>query len=221
MRTFLVDWFPCGPRAADAAMAEACQSWPISRKKIGSSGFSVQQVSELAPPRRVLRLSSGCAAMKNSARGDSSTGSELKAVEEACREASRTVEPCELCASASSGLTRAKHVLSNVEGTPRPQRSEKNGEDRICGLSIVPFRTWRALRLGGSQFPVFEYFKSPENLSEPPKFCSTVVHAFPQTALGKRGSPVGEQPQPKLGISPAKTPRPQRSENNGKKYSSR
>ena len=32
--------------------------------------------------------------MKNSARGDSSTGSELKAVEEACREASRTVEPC-------------------------------------------------------------------------------------------------------------------------------
>jgi peptidoglycan lytic transglycosylase len=38
--------------------------------------------------------------MKNSARGDSSTGSELKAVEEACREASRTVEPCALCASA-------------------------------------------------------------------------------------------------------------------------
>jgi len=37
--------------------------------------------------------------MKNSARGDSSTGSELKAVEEACREASRTVEPCELCGS--------------------------------------------------------------------------------------------------------------------------
>jgi hypothetical protein len=46
---------------------------------------------------RVFRLSSGCAAMKNSARGDSSTGSELKAIEEACREASRTVEPCELC----------------------------------------------------------------------------------------------------------------------------
>jgi hypothetical protein len=38
--------------------------------------------------------------MKNSAHGDSSTGSELKAVEEACREAPRTVEPCELCASA-------------------------------------------------------------------------------------------------------------------------
>jgi hypothetical protein len=40
--------------------------------------------------------------MKKSARGDSSTGSELKAVEEACREASRTVEPCVLCASAVS-----------------------------------------------------------------------------------------------------------------------
>jgi hypothetical protein len=38
--------------------------------------------------------------MKNSARGDSSTGSELKTVEEACREASRTVEPCVLCTSA-------------------------------------------------------------------------------------------------------------------------
>ena len=36
---------------------------------------------------------------ENSAHGDSSTGSELKAVEEACREASRTVEPCELGAS--------------------------------------------------------------------------------------------------------------------------
>jgi rare lipoprotein A len=38
--------------------------------------------------------------MKDSARGDSSTGSALKAVEEACREASRTVEPCALCTSA-------------------------------------------------------------------------------------------------------------------------
>jgi hypothetical protein len=38
--------------------------------------------------------------MKNSARGDSSTGSELEAVEEARREASRTVEPCVLSVSA-------------------------------------------------------------------------------------------------------------------------
>ena len=37
--------------------------------------------------------------MQNSAGGDSSTGSELKAVEEICRESSRTVEPCELCVS--------------------------------------------------------------------------------------------------------------------------
>jgi len=54
----------------------------------------------------VLRLGSGCAAMKNSARGDSSTGSELKAVEEACREASRTVEPCELGVSAVNTLSQ-------------------------------------------------------------------------------------------------------------------
>ena len=40
--------------------------------------------------------------MKNSAHGDSSTGSELKAVEEACREASRTVEPCELSVSVAN-----------------------------------------------------------------------------------------------------------------------
>ena len=39
----------------------------------------------------------------STARGDSSTGSELKAVEEVCREASRTVEPCEL------GVSLVKH----------------------------------------------------------------------------------------------------------------
>jgi hypothetical protein len=43
---------------------------------------------------------SGCMVMRNSARGDFSTASELKAVEGACREASRTVEPCELGVSA-------------------------------------------------------------------------------------------------------------------------
>jgi hypothetical protein len=51
--------------------------------------------------------------MKNSARGDSSTGSELKAVEEACREASRTVEPGELCATVlNSKLGRPKNKLA-------------------------------------------------------------------------------------------------------------
>ncbi len=38
--------------------------------------------------------------MKHSAHGESSTGSELKAVEDACREAPRTVEPCVLRVSA-------------------------------------------------------------------------------------------------------------------------
>ena len=49
--------------------------------------------------------------MKNSARGDSSTGSELKAVEEACREASRTVEPCELCLSAVNPFRKRRTRL--------------------------------------------------------------------------------------------------------------
>jgi len=48
--------------------------------------------------------------MKNSARGDSSTGSELKAAAEACREASRTVEPCEL---------RVSVVETNLKISPR------------------------------------------------------------------------------------------------------
>ncbi len=47
--------------------------------------------------------------MKNSAHGDSSTGSELKAVEEACREASRTVEPRELCASVVNPPSQDTH----------------------------------------------------------------------------------------------------------------
>jgi len=52
--------------------------------------------------------------MKNSARGDSSTGSELKAVEEACREASRTVEPCELCVSVVNTFFTVKPLRSLV-----------------------------------------------------------------------------------------------------------
>jgi len=51
---------------------------------------------------------------ENPARGDSSTGSELTAAEEACREASRTVEPCILCASA---VNRA--FLHLVAASPR------------------------------------------------------------------------------------------------------
>ena len=58
--------------------------------------------------------------MKNSDRGDSSTGSELKAVEEACREASRTVEPCEtLCLGGEISLAaRLELVAKNSSLTP-------------------------------------------------------------------------------------------------------
>jgi len=52
--------------------------------------------------------------MKNSARGDSSTGSELKAVEEACREASRTVEPCALCVSVVKPIFDLRFLISGL-----------------------------------------------------------------------------------------------------------
>jgi len=52
--------------------------------------------------------------MKNSARGDSSTGSELKAVEEACREASRTVEPCVLCVSVVKPISDLRLLISGL-----------------------------------------------------------------------------------------------------------
>jgi hypothetical protein len=69
--------------------------------------------------------------MKNSARGDSSTGSELKAVEEACREASRTVEPCELCASFENkghGRGRCREI---------PPFSWSVGERKLMKHSVV------------------------------------------------------------------------------------
>jgi hypothetical protein len=80
--------------------------------------------------------------MMNSARGDSSTGSELKAVEEACREASRTVEPCELCGKSRRKVvtqfkTRSftEFILSKAEGfsmtTPIKCHSERS-EESLC-----------------------------------------------------------------------------------------
>ena len=66
--------------------------------------------------------------MKDSARGDSSTGSELKAVEEACREASRTVEPCELRASVVN--------TPSQETGQRPRRHIAEGR----GLSSAVYR---------------------------------------------------------------------------------
>jgi putative ABC transport system substrate-binding protein len=52
--------------------------------------------------------------MKNSVHGDSSTGSELKAVEEACREASGTVEPCGLSAFAVKPISGLRLLISGL-----------------------------------------------------------------------------------------------------------
>jgi hypothetical protein len=70
--------------------------------------------------------------------------------------------------------------------TQRPQRKIKN---IYPNLAFLP--PWRG------EMSESEMFRMLENLPKPRKFSGIVVHAFSQTALGKRGSPVGEQPQPK------------------------
>ncbi len=52
-------------------------------------------------------------------------------------------------------------------------------------ILIKKFSTRRPLRLCG---------ELSENLRKPSKLSCIVVHTFSQTGLGKRGSPVGEQP---------------------------
>ena len=56
---------------------------------------SVLELLNLKPLNRRKALNGAKQYNNNAGHGDSSTGSELKAVEEACREASRTVEPLE------------------------------------------------------------------------------------------------------------------------------
>ena len=80
--------------------------------------------------------------MKNSARGDSSTGSELKAVEEACREASRTVEPCELCASAVKDF---RHLTAEALRAQSKEFLIKKYSD-LCELCTTMVESLRSLR---------------------------------------------------------------------------
>jgi hypothetical protein len=49
-------------------------------------------------------------------RGSSSTGSELRAVEEACREASRTFEPSVRCASVMKLISDFRLLISGLKG---------------------------------------------------------------------------------------------------------
>ena len=103
--------------------------------------------SEIAPRRRPstsLRMRG----YENSARGDSSTGSELKAVEEACREAPRTVEPCVLCASGVNISSREPGITRKIA------RSGRQGEmgcwsngvmERWSASPILQHLSWPAL----------------------------------------------------------------------------
>jgi hypothetical protein len=53
------------------------------------------------------------------------------------------------------GLSRAKHVLSDVEGTPRPQRSEKNMKIIHKNISLSPSNL-APLRLGARHIRIRE-----------------------------------------------------------------
>jgi hypothetical protein len=82
-----------------------------------------------------------------------------------------------------------------------PQRSQRE----IIFPNFALLAPWR------DEYPS-PNFLFPRNLHEPRELPWRLIDAFSQTRLGKRGSPVGEQPQSKLGLSLAKTQRPQRSE---------
>ena len=72
---------------------------------------------------------------------------------------------------------------------------------------MAVFANSRAMKrrsFGGPQDDTKGACNSVEKLRKPRKFSSIVVQAFSQTGLGKRGSPIGEQLQPILGVSPAK-----------------
>ena len=78
---------------------------------------------------------------------------------------------------------------------------------------FFPFQTWRLCALAGGiseseSLRLSEYLRPVVHYDKHVGFSfRIVVHAFSQTALGKRGSPVGEQPQPKAELSPAKAQR--------------
>src|SRR3989304_7521286 len=64
-----------------------------------------------------------------------------------------------------------------------PQRTQRAQRKEI------DFRTWRPWRLGARHIRIRGDFRRLENLRKPRKLSWIVVHAFSQTALGKRGSP--------------------------------
>src|SRR3990172_13034518 len=76
---------------------------------------------------------------------------------------------------------------------PRRKQETKGLKRRERNINV---RNLRVLR-GEIVFLVREVrHDASGNLRKPRKLSTIVVHAFPQTALGKRGSPVGEQPKP-------------------------
>jgi hypothetical protein len=102
-----------------------------------------------------------------------------------------------------------KHWFQCREGGRRAQRGCAATEVGVISRKAAKAakknkQIFRALAGGISES---EMFHLTENLRKPLKLSGIVVHAFSQTSLGRRASPVGEQPQPKAELSPAKAPR--------------
>ena len=68
-------------------------------------------------------------------------------------------------------------------------------------------RVLRALRGDMVFYLLIQQFGIGKKFAQAAKTLTIVIRAFSQTSQGKRGSPVGEQPQPKAELSPAKAPR--------------
>jgi hypothetical protein len=86
-----------------------------------------------------------------------------------------------------TGKLAAKGAKAEIGLSPAKTQRRKGKKNKTPNLA--------SLRLGGSNSPFLRGKGWPDNLREPRKCLRIAVHAFLQTALGKRGSPVGEQPR--------------------------
>ena len=94
-----------------------------------------------------------------------------------------------------TGKLAAKGAKAEIGLSPAKTQRRKGKKNKTPNLaSLRPFDFAQDM-LGGSNSPFLRGKGWPDNLREPRKCLRIAVHAFLQTALGKRGSPVGEQPR--------------------------
>ena len=75
--------------------------------------------------------------------------------------------------------------------------NERNRFPTLAFLTAPSIKLRTCLAREYSCAPSPKRHSPSKNLREPRKFVAIAIHTFPQTGLGKRGSPGGEQPQPK------------------------